>query len=710
MPTTKDENQLIKITPIMYIFFHYCVLVWCVDAVNIFCLLVGMKQTDLIAHLISFVLCGGMIFWDRKKFEYVKTTQSWMDCVVVCVILLIGFYQCIYPDTSHDVMTYHYISQEPVWITTENACYYYETSFPFADRMFYLFRAIGGYRLGTMFNAVLYVLVWSQCKRIVTYALEQVGIYTEKIKGMISGTIGLMVILEAVLMGLGTYMSDMVPVPIMLELVCQILYAQKKKTSIENMIFFAVNLSFIFLCKLTGAITIFTLLAMYLFVTRQSLDWKKIVISFLAAVIAILPFVLFNIYVHGVPLHAVAIMFNSYASGNGSGDNRFGPENWVQRLLWPVYMAQYPLSGRHMELIDMPNYYPIVGMIIVGVGAMTKMKNFSKEIKVLLIIAVGNFYLWTLAGGTDRYKLINLFLFGIIICYFAIYMLNNRKYLISILLFFVVVVQSAGSFYWAIIENNNWKWSPAVWEKIRDDVTGLNTELLWLGKDRGELIPNADKYEIFIAPNKYTSAWAYMINEKATVYQMYTRATTGYFREERMERSWQEELEYLSDKKSLYTACKVGELTTCINDLNAFNLVVEQIEYYYDTYVGSMALMKVIYMPKGENIVLEMGQESDILIGTYSGKEQSSLQMFASVSPLVTWTDVGVDLTLYYYENGEKCELYKTTMKPKIPCQIEVDLGDLMGKGEKEIYAETSFNYGLGWKASLLLNPQIIEK
>lgn len=697
-----SESQKINTSYLMYVFYHYFLYVWLVDSINLTCLFFELPQTIYFSHILSGAILLLACSWDFKRFHFVKLQMTFCDIAFIVIILLLGFYKCIYPDTSHDVMTYHILNQEPIWSTFDHSFFYYQISFPFADRLFYLFRMLGGYRLGTLANALLLIVIFHQLKRVLIRLLTETGIKAsrKRLHTLISVSCFAVLLLEAVLMELGTYMTDLVSIPLALELIYQIIEIKEEKISFSKMAYFSSCLAFIFLCKLTGAIIVTVLLAIYLVLVRRSMNRFKFIGSLFIALLVILPFILFNMYLYGVPLYSASSLFGSYAAGNGSGDLRFGGENLFQKIFWPVYMTQYPSSGRHMELIDMPNYYPLTGIIVIAFELCRRGKSvFNKEIKIISIAVILNFYIWSFAGGPDRYKLINLFLFGLIISYTMITYLFSKQRVKALLLGAVLLIQSLGSLYFVLINNNSWQWAPSIIEQIAKEKDDYVAQLHWLGKDRGPLIDNGNSYNVFVATEKPYSLWGKLVNKNAELYQLFALEA---------KKEWSAILAGLSTKE-IYTACPANNLTSCIKSLDEYGLLVCEVQTFYDTYIGNFSILNLDYSPKGKNRIYLLGNSPGKKIAQIKGGKIYQVNALAQILPTVSWTEDTSELTMYFLYKGQKFFVASQTLTPKKNAVFtaEIDLSEMNELEKGFLYLETSNNYGLNWNATQIINPKI---
>lgn len=693
----------------VWVLLHYYIYIWLIDAINLGCLFLNVTQGSWIAHTIALFILIGLLFIERNVYDFEKMKFNVIDIIGCCFIVLLGIYKSVYPDTCYDVVTYHIINQEPYW-TGNNDFYFFKTSFPLADRVFYLFRFLLGYRLGTLGNTVLLICIFVQVKRVIQQILVSNGanIYEKKEDFLISiGSLSV-IMLEGVLMELGTYMTDIVAIPLMLEVLIQIIkqVSRDEKTSIYNMIFVVINLSFIFLCKFVSAIIVCVLLVAYLFAVKKEITVKRFTICLLSALLIVAPLVIYNMYLLGVPLFELSYIFGGY-TGNEVLDTRWGGENLFQKIVWPLYMAKYP-SERHMELIDMPNLYPLVAIIFIFVekfqkGSLMGNKAYRYTVRIVLC----SFYLWALSGGIDRYAFINLILFGAVLIVEIILFLHQKKIWKTTIITLAVIVQCLGSLYCVLIINNNWQCAPSIIEQVVNGTEEYKNEIEYWFKDKGEITQNGEKYKNFVFADRPYTSWAKLINQDASIYQLNLLPIVS---EKKQKEVWHN-VENLSKEQLIYTACAAKQVAECINSLNQYQLEVQAIEYINNTYLGNAAVMQVEF--GAENSILEFGVNSNNEIMRLKGGKRYQFNALSMVSPYVTWTDEETTIDIYYYdEDGNQFDVIKQSLTPGqvYELEISIDLSDLDNTEEVIVYVDALNNYGLDWNAIQMINPKVVEE
>lgn len=253
-----EENKKISTDFLIYIFLHYIIFVWLNDYINLAILFLGLEQDNLVGNLLVILLIGIIISWDHKKFLFEKFDKK---CLIgIFFIITYSLYCFVYADISYDAMEYHVMNQNPVWYGKENLVLW-ETYFPLPDRLMYLFRYLFGYRIGTLFNSFILIITYTQVVRLLklVFVNEKKKFFNPYILAFAS------IMIEAVLMDLGTYLTDLVGIPLVIELVICIVSVEDEGVDITQMLYFVTCMAYMFLMKLTGIIYVVPILLIYLY-------------------------------------------------------------------------------------------------------------------------------------------------------------------------------------------------------------------------------------------------------------------------------------------------------------------------------------------------------------------------------------------------------------------------------------------------------------
>ena len=691
----KNTFKLIKINWMLYTYIHYIFAVWCCDAVDIVALEVNMKQGTIFSRVFVAVLVIILFKFDIKYFDIQRMKLTLTDIVAVGGLFLLSLYMCIYPDVSYDVVCYHAINQEPIW--GKNVGYFREIYSPLADRLFYIFRFILGYRLGTLFNMVIYVITYFQCKKIFSVLLPKEGQNTPFYRKPDFFSI-LCLALEAGLMDLGTYMSDMVGVPIVLEALYILLEESddKEKNYFSEMLYYVILLTFLFLFKVSSAIYILPLLVIYLWKRRKQLNVLRFLLCLITGILFLVPSMIYNIKLTGTPLYELSGLLGSAAAGNGMGDVRWGGQTFIEKIIWPFYMAFFP-HYRHMELIDMPNVYPLTAFVAV---LLIGWKSIRKKGWILFGIFVIPFYLWVVMGGVDRYILAGVICAGIFICYVSQQLINKGKKIRGYVLLGICMFQCIASFCGIFIYNNNWQCAPSVLNQIRTGNMAFIQEIKYWGRDRGELIPDGNKYQHFIVPERPYAGLASAVNDDAEIlevyFPIYGSEWSADFINTRLESLKKENM-------PVYSICMSKDTLTLIQLLSQYGLQVVNIETYEETYLGSVSILQ-LSIGKGENEICTAGKDEYVELGTIEQAGMHNIRSIIMIEPFVTWTKNPIGVSIYIDDGVDEKLLDTIEVVPGNPIVYDKVLNiEQSGK----IIVKTDGNYSIDADVVCFVNLNI---
>ncbi len=683
--------KLIKTNWIMYIYIHYIIAVWCCDAIDIVAMIVGIEQATVFSRIVVLALMGIFIKFDSRYFEFQREEKSPIDIVAICGLIALSLYMSIYPDVSYDVLCYHAINQEPGW--GKNLGYFREIYSPLADRIFYVFRFLLGYRLGTFFNTIIYVITYFQCKKIFKFLLKpEEKKYPFFMQPAVLSILCLS--LEAGLMDLGSYMTDLVGVPLVLEALYLLIEDQdEKKEYLPEMVYFVVLMVSLFLFKVSAAIYILPLLILYLWKRKKYLNVLRFFSCLGTGVISLIPNMIYNIKVTGTPLYELFCLLGTATAGNGMGDVRWGGQTILEKIIWPIYMAFFP-HYRHMELIDIPNVYPLAAFIaLLFVG----WKNIVKKEYLLFTMFIVSFYLWVIMGGVDRYILAGMIIAGIFVCCVSYQLIGNGKKIRGYVLLSICALQCIGSFCGILFFNNNWQCAPSVLNQIRVGDKAFVQEMKYWGRDRGELFPDGEKYEHFIVPERPYAGLASAVNSNAEILEVYFQN----YGNQKITDFINERMNILKEENTpIYSICMSKDTTALIQLLSQYGLQVVNIENYEKTYLGSISILQ-IEINGMENEICMAGKEEYMEVGNVEGTGVHTINSIVMIEPLVTWTKEPIEVSIYYDNGTNEVLLDCIDVVPGKPNlydkQFEID-------GDGKIIVKTSGNYYMNTDVVCFIN------
>ena len=163
-----------------------------------------------------------------------------IDLIFIAILLVITGLTIIYPDTFWDSYSYHIYLQQNPFADKINSDFFPGrtlTSFvyPIADRIFYMFRTVLGFRLGTLPGYFLIAVMFYQIKKYLNKLIGE-KIDSKYISILSIIPLGVFIILQQ----LGTYYIDNFSVVILLEILYIVLFEREnifkeKSTKFEKL-------------------------------------------------------------------------------------------------------------------------------------------------------------------------------------------------------------------------------------------------------------------------------------------------------------------------------------------------------------------------------------------------------------------------------------------------------------------------------------------
>lgn len=197
-------------------------------------------------------------------------------------------------DSSADTWNYHIINQENPFRDYIGYDFFpgnRETSFPaLADRMYYPFRLILGYRMGTILYTLLMMLTYLGVKQLVCKALPISGKISGRYEAILSLACGATLVTNFVGQGICSYYVDLFPLPLMLYLICEIVGGEE--TDRRGDVFLALCVGVVFGLKMSYAFLLLPLGVGYLWENRKRVTPALIL---LFGILGLLPILIYLI-------------------------------------------------------------------------------------------------------------------------------------------------------------------------------------------------------------------------------------------------------------------------------------------------------------------------------------------------------------------------------------------------------------------------------
>ncbi len=220
-PISAEAAAKIPVTMPMLCFVAYVSFILINDYLTYF----KLFRAPLLGYSLAALVTFGAAFALRRFIQIEKTPINWVDIAVIAGCFALYALKASMPNHWYDSANYHIYLQEYPFADNVSRNYFPATAiqtftYPLADRLSTPFRHILGYRLGTLPNPLLFILIYFQTKRILAALLKE-----RKFGGALISACSAVgfVSLQAYFI-LHVYNGDLWYVPLILEIVYLLLY------------------------------------------------------------------------------------------------------------------------------------------------------------------------------------------------------------------------------------------------------------------------------------------------------------------------------------------------------------------------------------------------------------------------------------------------------------------------------------------------------
>lgn len=489
------EKKLIKINSYLFLaYLGFTLFIWSFEMVDLICYVSNLPQATVFSRIL---VIGGFVFtiiYTRKRIEISSIKIDIGAFIGIGLILILGGLEGVYPDKAYDTYNYHLIAQSPGFVNYFTEHFgkgnFQVWGFRLGDRLFYPFRFLLGYRLGTVLNTFVLILIYIQIFDLLK-AFENCTKKNFVIKFLTSRALWALIIVSVphILYMLGTYCVDILSVPIALEVLRRLLDSIENEQRPSDIMLYAFLNGLWFAFKMTQIVFIVPCVILYvaILLSKKKLTFK---IFTLCAILAAIPCSIYLIYSYVATGNPVFPYYNTVFrsplfSYLDFKDERWGPTTLFEKAFWLIYAIIKP-EYRQSEI---PEAYTLIfaigvcGAISTLIITLYKLIKHhyilvKKEIVSLLLIVSALF--WSFTTGYSRYFLVGMVLLGIMAyCFINEIAYKSKLKLLRVIcigITFIVLSQSC-----LIVKDylggRNWRWTKI--EKI-----SLINQTEYLFKDR----------------------------------------------------------------------------------------------------------------------------------------------------------------------------------------------------------------------------------
>lgn len=391
-----------SINQLVLIFLFFSMAIVCADTIIIFC-----RADYIVSIIISTILFAGIYFLINKYYSIEKQTVNIVDIIALVGIAFFFLFRISIPDIQYDTQNYHVYSQEDFGVSNVAFNFFPARTFnsltlPLGDRMFYIFRYLLGYRLGTMLSLLVLLLVYLQLKNILSVYFERKNIQVNKWLYLMLAIPVMM--FDDILLYANTYYVDMLALPMFIEIVRIILF-QKEQSKVDIALVIAMAAVAVSI-KLSNTYVVMILAILYIIKFRKSFSFKPVAFGLLLAVFSVFVYFYVNYrdtlnpvypYMNDLfksPFFVTGVDINDYVGFNA----RFGPETFKQYLLWPLYVYLVPGRGSDLNFNSGGQIAYFFTLLIYIVLKIRKNKNRHLDLLAVLFVALYIIYLLPMQG------------------------------------------------------------------------------------------------------------------------------------------------------------------------------------------------------------------------------------------------------------------------------------------------------------------------
>ena len=382
-----------------------------------------------IAEICSIFVIFGLWLGIRKFISFDKKIR--IEVILgVLLILGVGYAFSVYPDGAFDTYNYHLIAQNPQF---EN---YFEEDFGYGnfqvwgfrlcDRMFFYFRMLFGFRLGTMLNAIALAISFEQVYFLLDFYDKSNShrspkhFITNVICNKMLWSLAIIFSLDAVMM-LGTYYVDVITMPIGINILRQIIEKADDEISSKNIYTFALLCGLWIGGKLTNVVYVFPCVFVFVILHVKNFRIKDWIISIILGICCYAQYLIWNYKCTKNPFFPYynTIFRSPYYPLCNFKDNRWGGRTLFEKVFWIIYAVFKP-EYRQCEIFDTHVFLFALGLLsaivlfVLTIVKALKKKKIDRKNSCLLCITIIAALLWGFTTGYSRYFVIGRVYFGII--------------------------------------------------------------------------------------------------------------------------------------------------------------------------------------------------------------------------------------------------------------------------------------------------------
>ncbi len=462
--------------------------IWLWDVFSFLGFYAGLPEGVLLPALLAGAVMLPVLRLLIRRRPWQKERLSKGDLVVIAYFCLFTAGKTLFPDMCEDSCRHHVFLQTPYWKDMISfhliPAGIQGFTFPLVDRLFYLFRVLLGYRMGTVLNLLCMSLTYIQARRIMK---KICGIRYEKLHPFLCF---LAVTQYDAVAQAGTYMVEIIGTTLVLEGIWFLLREPENKNEI---LVFAGLQGLLFALKMTNVVYVAPLVVLYVFKNRKQITVPLFGICVLAGAVPLSIYLIHNWIQAGNPIYPYynKVFGSPYYPDSNFKDVRWGGSTWKEVILWPFIGIIKP--GYHQSELPIPYTWGYgsawLFLLIFCAGRFLKRCQKGVGLGYMTVLVILCTLFWSASTGHVRYYLpgfVILMLSGICagICFIS------GKRTTDLLVMFLLAVMIPGPFVaiQTCVAGGEWSFRPGLSNRILPGGIPRGLENLGLYKEQLKVV------------------------------------------------------------------------------------------------------------------------------------------------------------------------------------------------------------------------------
>lgn len=609
----------------------------------------------------------------RKKINIIKEKISLGIFIGVALIWLVGGLVSVYPDGGFDTFNYHLIAQNPKFENYFGEDFGYGNfqvwGFRLCDRMFYYFRYVLGYRLGTILNSLVLSISYVQMYDLLGKFLEDYPVVGKHrlICNKFVWSISILLTLDSIMM-FGSYYVDAISIPIGLELLRLLIEEREKKLETSSIGYFA------FLCglwigtKLTNVVYVLPCVLIFLFLHIRDFklfDWGVVVILGLCPYVE---YIMYNWKCTGNPFFPYynKIFKSQFYPITNFKDLRWGGESLLEKIFW-IVSAVFRPQYRQGEIWDKWNGVLFIGLIggfvftIWYLWASLKKKiKLHNKYMILIVFAIGSSLLWSFTTGISRYYLFGKVVWGIVAFCFIVVLIDRFALwgksfaCVTMLAITMCTLFNMKSFFMG----KNWSWNMWSFDTFKEQIS-------FVLKDKEIKNSFINEEDIFVLADQMSMGVAELVDDSVYSFNMSYIGNTKLDGEKLLH----EKINLANNAYDIHER-SFSDIEEYIDKLNLHNIYIKDIKEI-ESSLGNYELISLENSDGKEN-TLWTSKENDLTINVSNIEGNCRLNFISG--RIFDWPDLDIVFEIVISDGNKERSVGYVDISNQVMDSYKIDL------------------------------------